>query len=54
LVVDVGILVKQRYRADPDWYEYRISENAQSIVPALVAIAAPDPSDFTYGTRPPN
>ncbi|MFC5749830.1 winged helix-turn-helix transcriptional regulator [Actinomadura rugatobispora] len=39
MLVDVGILVKHRYRTDPDWYEYRISENAQLVVPPLLAIA---------------
>jgi hypothetical protein len=29
---------KVRYRTDPDWYEYRLTERALDLYPAIVAL----------------
>ena len=36
LVAD-GMLERVRYRTDPDWYEYRLTERALDLYPAIVA-----------------
>jgi len=38
-LVDAGMIVKQRYRVDPDWYEYHLADHAREVVPALLALA---------------
>src|SRR6201990_3316766 len=37
LVAD-GMLERVRYRTDPDWYEYRLTERALDLYPAIVAL----------------
>ncbi|TQK29880.1 helix-turn-helix domain-containing protein [Arthrobacter sp. SLBN-53] len=38
-LVDAGMIVKHRYRTEPDWYEYHLAEHAHEVVPALLAVA---------------
>ncbi|MEE6178331.1 winged helix-turn-helix transcriptional regulator [Mycobacterium sp. 050134] len=38
-LADAGIIVKQRYRVEPDWYEYHLAEHAREVVPAMLALA---------------
>jgi DNA-binding HxlR family transcriptional regulator len=38
LLVRTGILEKRRYQADPDRFEYRLSEMGRGLYPAVVAI----------------
>lgn len=38
-LVDAGMIVKRRYRIEPDWYEYHLAEHAHEVVPALLALA---------------
>ena len=33
-----GMLERVRYRTDPDWYEYRLTERALDLYPAIVAL----------------
>jgi len=37
LVAD-GMFERVRYRTDPDWYEYRLTERALGLYPAIVAL----------------
>jgi DNA-binding HxlR family transcriptional regulator len=37
-LVDDGMLQRVRYRTDPDWYEYRLTERALDLYPAIVAL----------------
>ena len=37
-LVDDGMLERVRYRTDPDWYEYRLTERALDLYPAIVAL----------------
>jgi len=37
LVAD-GMLDRVRYRTDPDWYEYRLTERALDVYPAIVGL----------------
>jgi DNA-binding HxlR family transcriptional regulator len=37
LVAD-GMFDRVRYRTDPDWYEYRLTERALALYPAIVAL----------------
>jgi DNA-binding HxlR family transcriptional regulator len=37
LVAD-GMLERVRYRTDPDWYEYRLTERGLDLYPAIVAL----------------
>ena len=37
LVAD-GMFDRVRYRTDPDWYEYRLTERALDLYPAIVAL----------------
>ena len=37
LVAD-GMLERVRYRTEPDWYEYRLTERALDLYPAIVAL----------------
>ena len=37
LVAD-GMFERVRYRTDPDWYEYRLTERALDLYPAIVAL----------------
>ena len=33
-----GMLERVRYRTDPDWYEYRLTERGLDLYPAIVAL----------------
>lgn len=33
-----GMLQRVRYRTDPDWYEYRLTERALDLYPAIVGL----------------
>ena len=33
-----GMFERVRYRTDPDWYEYRLTERAVDLYPAIVAL----------------
>ena len=33
-----GMLERVRYRSDPDWYEYRLTERGLDLYPAIVAL----------------
>src|SRR5215475_12436769 len=37
LVAD-GLFVRVRYRTDPDWYEYRLTERALDLYPVIVGL----------------
>ena len=37
-LVDDGMLERVRYRTDPDWYEYRLTERALDLYPAIVGL----------------
>jgi DNA-binding HxlR family transcriptional regulator len=38
-LVGAGFIIKHRYRVDPDWYEYHLSDHARDAVPALLSLA---------------
>jgi DNA-binding HxlR family transcriptional regulator len=38
-LVELDLLERHQYRSDKPWYEYRLTEQAQAIVPAWVTIA---------------
>ena len=37
-LVEDGLFERVRYRTDPDWYEYRLTERALDLYPAIVAL----------------
>jgi DNA-binding HxlR family transcriptional regulator len=37
-LVNDGMFERVRYRTDPDWYEYRLTERALDLYPAIVAL----------------
>jgi DNA-binding HxlR family transcriptional regulator len=37
-LVEHGLLERVRYRTDPDWYEYRLTEAGVDLFPAIVTI----------------
>ena len=37
-LVEDGMFERVRYRTDPDWYEYRLTERALDLYPAIVAL----------------
>jgi DNA-binding HxlR family transcriptional regulator len=37
-LVDDGMLERVRYRTDPDWYEYRLTERALDLYPVIVGL----------------
>jgi DNA-binding HxlR family transcriptional regulator len=37
-LVDAGMLERVRYRSDPDWYEYRLTERALDLYPVIVGL----------------
>jgi DNA-binding HxlR family transcriptional regulator len=37
-MVDDGLFERVRYRTDPDWYEYRLTDRAIELYPAIVAL----------------
>jgi DNA-binding HxlR family transcriptional regulator len=37
-LVSDGMFERVRYRTDPDWYEYRLTERALDLYPAIVAL----------------
>jgi len=37
-LVSDGMLERVRYRTDPDWYEYRLTERGLDLYPAIVAL----------------
>lgn len=37
-LVDHRMLTRVRYRTDPDWYEYRLTEQAIDLYPVIVAL----------------
>ncbi|MEZ0052980.1 DNA-binding HxlR family transcriptional regulator [Mycobacterium sp. MAA66] len=39
VLADAGFITKHRYRVDPDWYEYHLSDHARDAVPALLSLA---------------
>lgn len=39
-LVGHGLLERVRYRADPDWYEYRLTQAGLDLFPAIVTIKA--------------
>jgi DNA-binding HxlR family transcriptional regulator len=36
-LVDEGLLERVRYRTDPDWYEYRLTEPGMALLPPVLA-----------------
>ncbi len=36
-LVEQGLLERVRYRTDPDWYEYRLTESGLDLYPAILA-----------------
>ena len=38
-LVELGLLERHRYRPDKEWYDYRLSESAQELVPAWIVMA---------------
>jgi DNA-binding HxlR family transcriptional regulator len=39
-LVDHGLLERVRYRTDPDWYEYRLTQAGLDLFPAILTIKA--------------
>jgi DNA-binding HxlR family transcriptional regulator len=39
-LVEHGLLERVRYRTDPDWYEYRLTEAGLDLFPAILTIKA--------------
>ncbi|HEX4010656.1 MAG TPA: helix-turn-helix domain-containing protein [Solirubrobacteraceae bacterium] len=37
-LVDDGMFERVRYRSDPDWYEYRLTERALDLYPVIVGL----------------
>lgn len=37
-LVEDGMFERVLYRADPDWYEYRLTERALALYPAIIAL----------------
>jgi DNA-binding HxlR family transcriptional regulator len=37
-LVSAGMLERVRYRTDPDWYEYRLTERALDLYPVIVGL----------------
>jgi DNA-binding HxlR family transcriptional regulator len=37
-LVNAGMLERVRYRSDPDWYEYRLTERALDLYPVIVGL----------------
>jgi DNA-binding HxlR family transcriptional regulator len=37
-LVTAGMLERVRYRTDPDWYEYRLTERALDLYPVIVGL----------------
>jgi DNA-binding HxlR family transcriptional regulator len=37
-LVDAGMLERVRYRRDPDWYEYRLTERGLDLYPVIVGL----------------
>src|SRR3954454_5945721 len=37
-LVEDGMFERVRYRTDPDWYEYRLTERALDLYPAIVGL----------------
>lgn len=38
-LVDVGVLRRRRYRRNPDFYEYRLTERGRALYPAILAFS---------------
>ena len=38
-LVELGLLERHRYRPDKEWYDYRLTESAQELVPAWITLA---------------
>jgi DNA-binding HxlR family transcriptional regulator len=36
-LVECGLLKRVRYRTDPDWYEYRLTDRGRDLYPAILA-----------------
>lgn len=51
-LVHNGLLEKVRYRSDPDWYEYRLTEAGRDLYPAIVALMRWGDRHL-HGDRPP-
>jgi DNA-binding HxlR family transcriptional regulator len=39
MLVDTGVLKRRRYRRDPDFYEYRLTERGLALYPAILAFS---------------
>jgi DNA-binding HxlR family transcriptional regulator len=39
-LVDYGLLERVRYRTDPDWYEYRLTQTGLDLFPSILTIKA--------------
>ena len=39
-LVEQGLLERVRYRTDPDWYEYRLTQTGLDLFPAILTIKA--------------
>jgi DNA-binding HxlR family transcriptional regulator len=57
-LVDAGIMKRHRYRRDPDFYEYRLTERGLALYPAILAFSRwgdrflpPDESRPTFVLR---
>lgn len=37
-LVDDGMLVRVRYRTEPDWYEYRLTDRALDLYPVIIGL----------------
>jgi DNA-binding HxlR family transcriptional regulator len=38
LLVEHGILERERYHRDPDWFEYRLTARGRALYPAIAAL----------------
>jgi DNA-binding HxlR family transcriptional regulator len=50
-LVGNGMLERVRYRSDPDWYEYRLTERALDLYPVIVGLMRWADRHLTAGTE---
>lgn len=52
-LVEHGILERVRYRTEPDWYEYRLTERGLDLYPSILAFLRWAEAHFGDPERPP-
>jgi DNA-binding HxlR family transcriptional regulator len=51
VLIDLGLLAREQYRPDKQWYEYQLSESARMIVPAWIIMAQWAEANLPEGDR---